>query len=160
MHLTGFFRTKFRAEFRGHFHPDGSWCRDGPQWVHPRVYQYSTELHWPLWSISVRGGIYPRLDDDYVLTLFFKSLVVRMSLQTETPRSRETPLWLLLAPIYYIAFICCYRFYIDIGIASLVLLITLCFAFGLLCGCCGKRPVDRYDDDFGTRATGASCLMS
>ncbi|EFX89151.1 hypothetical protein DAPPUDRAFT_95295 [Daphnia pulex] len=53
-----------------------------------------------------------------------------------------------------------YRFYIDIGIASLVLLITLCFAFGLLCGCCGKRPVDRYDDDFGTRATGASCLMS
>lgn len=106
-----------------------------------------------------KGGIYPRLDD-YVLTLFFKSLVVRMSLQTETPRSRETPLWLLLAPIYYIAFICCYRFYIDIGIASLVLLITLCFAFGLLCGCCGKRPVDRYDDDFGTRATGASCLMS
>ena len=44
--------------------------------------------------------------------------------------------------------------------ASLVLLITLCFAFGLLCGCCGKRPVDRYDDDFGTRATGASCLMA
>ncbi len=52
------------------------------------------------------------------------------------------------------------RFYVDIGMASLVLLITLCFAFGLLCGCCGKRPADRYDDDFGTRATGASCLMA
>lgn len=52
------------------------------------------------------------------------------------------------------------RFYADIGVACLVLVITLCFAFGLLCGCCGKRPADRYDDDFGTKATGASCLMA
>lgn len=53
-----------------------------------------------------------------------------------------------------------FRFYVDIGMAALVLLITLCMAFGLMCGCCGKRPADRYDDDFGTRATGASCLMA
>lgn len=53
-----------------------------------------------------------------------------------------------------------FRFYVDIGMAVLVLLITLCMAFGLMCGCCGKRPADRYDDDFGTRATGASCLMA
>ena len=51
------------------------------------------------------------------------------------------------------------RFYVDIGMASLVLLIMFCFSFGLLCGCYGKRPVDRYDDEFGTRATGSTCLM-
>lgn len=52
------------------------------------------------------------------------------------------------------------RFYVDIGIASLVLLIFFCFAAGLTFGCCGKRPVDPYDDDFGTKGTGASCLMA
>lgn len=53
-----------------------------------------------------------------------------------------------------------YRFYVDIGMSSVVLLITLCFALGLVCGCYGKRPVDRYDDEFGTRATGSTCLMT
>jgi len=52
------------------------------------------------------------------------------------------------------------RFYVGIGMASLVLLILLCFGFGLACGCYGKRPADPYDDEFGTKGTGASCLMA
>ena len=44
--------------------------------------------------------------------------------------------------------------------AALVLVILLCFALGLTCGCYGKRPADPYDDEFGTKATGASCLMA
>ena len=46
-------RTKFGAQFRGHFHPNGSWCWDGPQRVGPGLYQHPTGLHRPLWSISV-----------------------------------------------------------------------------------------------------------
>jgi prominin 1 len=53
-----------------------------------------------------------------------------------------------------------YRYYIGIGLSSLILLILLCFVFGLFYGMCGKRPGDLYGDECCNKGTGANCLVT
>lgn len=51
-----------------------------------------------------------------------------------------------------------YRYYLGLGIASLLLLILICIVCGLLCGICGKRP-DGYGDDCCNKGAGGRFLM-
>lgn len=51
-----------------------------------------------------------------------------------------------------------YRFYVGIGVSSVLLLVLLCITFGLLCGICGKRP-DGYGDDCCNKGAGSRFLM-
>merc|ERR1719483_1026117 len=51
-----------------------------------------------------------------------------------------------------------YRFYIGLGMASLVLLILLCFILGLFYGMCGTRSGGYYGDNCCNRGTGATFL--
>ncbi|XP_067005826.2 prominin-1-A isoform X3 [Anabrus simplex] len=52
-----------------------------------------------------------------------------------------------------------YRYYVDISVSSVMLLILLCITLGLFYGFCGKRPDSGYDEDCCNKATGASFLM-
>lgn len=51
-----------------------------------------------------------------------------------------------------------YRYYVGLGISSLLLLILICVICGLLCGICGKRP-DGYGDDCCNKGAGGRFLM-
>lgn len=51
-----------------------------------------------------------------------------------------------------------YRYYVGLGISSLLLLILICVVCGLLCGICGKRP-DGYGDDCCNKGAGGRFLM-
>lgn len=51
-----------------------------------------------------------------------------------------------------------YRYYLGLGISSVLLVITLCVTLGLICGVCGKRP-DAYDDDCCNKGAGSRFLM-
>lgn len=51
-----------------------------------------------------------------------------------------------------------YRYYVGLGISSVLLLILLCIVFGLLCGICGNRP-SGYGDDCCNKGAGSKCLM-
>ncbi|XP_076275247.1 prominin-like protein isoform X3 [Rhynchophorus ferrugineus] len=51
-----------------------------------------------------------------------------------------------------------YQHYIGIGISSVLLLVTLCIALGLICGICGKRP-DGYSDNCCNKGTGSQFLI-
>merc|ERR1719445_1586517 len=53
-----------------------------------------------------------------------------------------------------------YRYYVGLGMASLVLIILGCFIMGLFYGMCGKRPGGLYGDDCCNRGTGASFLVT
>lgn len=51
-----------------------------------------------------------------------------------------------------------YRYYVGLGVSSVLLLILMCLVFGLLCGICGKRP-DGYGDDCCNKGAGGRFLM-
>ncbi|KAL0130174.1 hypothetical protein PUN28_002047 [Cardiocondyla obscurior] len=51
-----------------------------------------------------------------------------------------------------------YRYYLGLGISSILLTVLMCLTFGLLCGICGKRP-DGYGDDCCNKGSGARFLM-
>ncbi|XP_055611924.1 prominin-like protein isoform X3 [Uranotaenia lowii] len=51
-----------------------------------------------------------------------------------------------------------YRYYVGLGISSVLLLILMCLFCGLLCGICGKRP-DGYGDDCCNKGAGGRFLM-
>ncbi|XP_075164037.1 prominin-like isoform X3 [Haematobia irritans] len=51
-----------------------------------------------------------------------------------------------------------YRFYMGIGVCSILLLILVCLVAALLCGICGKRP-DGYGDDCCNKGSGSRFLM-
>ncbi|XP_037940754.1 prominin-like protein isoform X3 [Teleopsis dalmanni] len=51
-----------------------------------------------------------------------------------------------------------YRFYIGIGVCTVLLLILICLVMALLCGICGKRP-DGYGDDCCNKGSGSRFLM-
>lgn len=51
-----------------------------------------------------------------------------------------------------------YRYYVGLGISSVLLLVLLCLSFGLLCGICGKRP-GGYGDDCCNKGAGGKFLM-
>ena len=40
-----------------------------------------------------------------------------------------------------------YRYYVGLGMASLILLILVCFVMGLFYGMCGKRPGGLYGEE-------------
>ena len=40
-----------------------------------------------------------------------------------------------------------YRYYVGLGMASLILLVLICFIMGLFYGMCGKRPGGLYGED-------------
>ena len=46
-----------------------------------------------------------------------------------------------------------YRYYVGLGMASLVLIILGCFIMGLFYGMCGKRPGGLYGDDCCNRVS-------
>lgn len=58
----------------------------------------------------------------------------------------------------YIAQYSLYRYYVGLGVSSVLLLIMMCLVFGLLCGICGKRP-DGYGDDCCNKGAGGRFLM-
>lgn len=51
-----------------------------------------------------------------------------------------------------------YRYYAGLIVSSVLLLVLLCLAFGLMCGICGKRP-DGYGDDCCNKGAGSRFLM-
>lgn len=51
-----------------------------------------------------------------------------------------------------------YRFYVGLGVSSVILVIVICLIFGLLCGICGRRP-SGYGDDCCNKGAGGSFLM-
>ncbi|XP_053593679.1 prominin-like protein isoform X3 [Microplitis demolitor] len=51
-----------------------------------------------------------------------------------------------------------YRYYLGLGVSSVLLTILTFLTFGLLCGICGKRP-DGFGDDCCNKGTGARFLM-
>lgn len=51
-----------------------------------------------------------------------------------------------------------YRFFLGLGISSILLTVLMCLTFGLFCGICGKRP-DGYGDDCCNKGSGARFLM-
>ncbi|XP_058975503.1 prominin-like protein isoform X3 [Musca domestica] len=51
-----------------------------------------------------------------------------------------------------------YRFYVGIGVCSILLLVLVCLVAALLCGICGKRP-DGYGDDCCNKGSGSRFLM-
>ncbi|XP_059216960.1 prominin-like protein isoform X4 [Stomoxys calcitrans] len=51
-----------------------------------------------------------------------------------------------------------YRFYMGIGVCSILLLVLVCLVAALLCGICGKRP-DGYGDDCCNKGSGSRFLM-
>ncbi|XP_023348230.1 prominin-like protein [Eurytemora carolleeae] len=53
-----------------------------------------------------------------------------------------------------------YRYYIGIGLSSLILLILVCFVLGLFYGMCGKRAGGLYGDECCNKGTGANCLVT
>jgi len=53
-----------------------------------------------------------------------------------------------------------WRYYVGLGLSSLVLLILICFVFGLFYGMCGKRPGGLYGDECCNKGTGANCLLT
>eukprot|EP00092_Neocalanus_flemingeri_P006838 GFUD01007383.1.p1 GENE.GFUD01007383.1~~GFUD01007383.1.p1 ORF type:complete len:948 (+),score=147.14 GFUD01007383.1:408-3251(+) len=53
-----------------------------------------------------------------------------------------------------------YRYYVGLGMASLILLILFCFVMGLFYGMCGRRPGGLYGDDCCNRGTGANFLAT
>ena len=53
-----------------------------------------------------------------------------------------------------------YVFYIGLGMSLMVLLILLCYIFGLFYGFCGKRPGNMYGDDCCNTGTGANWLLA
>jgi prominin 1 len=58
----------------------------------------------------------------------------------------------------YIAKYSVYRYWAGIGISSVLLIVLVFVAFGLLCGICGRRP-DGYGDDCCNKGAGARFLM-
>ena len=54
-------RPKFGTQFRGYFHTNGPWRRDGSKRIRPRLDQHSTKLHRQLWPISVRNRKSPNV---------------------------------------------------------------------------------------------------
>lgn len=52
------------------------------------------------------------------------------------------------------------RYYIGLGMSSLILLILVCFIMGLFYGMCGKRPGGYYEDYCCNRGTGANYLTA
>lgn len=58
----------------------------------------------------------------------------------------------------YIAKYSVYRYWAGIGISSILLIVLVFIAFGLLCGICGRRP-DGYGDDCCNKGAGARFLM-
>jgi len=53
-----------------------------------------------------------------------------------------------------------YRYYAGLVLASMVLLILLCFVFGLFYGMCGRRAGGLYGDECCNKGTGANCLIT
>jgi len=53
-----------------------------------------------------------------------------------------------------------YRYYVGLGMASLILLVLICFIMGLFYGMCGKRPGGLYGEDCCNRGTGANFLAT
>ena len=53
-----------------------------------------------------------------------------------------------------------YLFYIGLGMSFMVLLILMCFVFGLFYGFCGKRPGNMYGDDCCNTGTGSNWLIA
>ncbi|XP_049853354.1 prominin-like protein isoform X7 [Schistocerca gregaria] len=51
-----------------------------------------------------------------------------------------------------------YRYYIDISVSSVVLVVLLCMTLGLFYGFCGKRPDAMFNEDCCNKGTGASFL--
>ena len=46
-----------------------------------------------------------------------------------------------------------YRYYVGLGMASLVLLVLFCFVMGIFYGMCGKRPGGLYGEDCCNRVS-------
>lgn len=59
---------------------------------------------------------------------------------------------------YYIHRYGPYQYYAGLTVSCILLSISICLAFGLLCGICGKRP-DGYTDDCCNKGAGGKCLM-
>ncbi len=53
-----------------------------------------------------------------------------------------------------------YVFYIGLGMSFMLLIILLCYIFGLFYGFCGKRPGNVYGDDCCNTGTGANWLLA
>jgi len=53
-----------------------------------------------------------------------------------------------------------YRYYLGLGMASVILLLLICFILGLFYGLCGRRPGGLYGDDCCNRGTGATLLAT
>ncbi len=53
-----------------------------------------------------------------------------------------------------------YHFYIGLGMSFMLLLILVCYVFGLFYGFCGKRPDNAYGDDCCNTGTGANWLLA
>jgi len=53
-----------------------------------------------------------------------------------------------------------YRYYVGLGMSSLLLLILVCFIMGLFYGMCGKRPGGLYGEECCNRGTGANFLAT
>lgn len=51
-----------------------------------------------------------------------------------------------------------YRYYIDISVSSVVLVVLLCMTLGLFYGFCGKRPDAMFNEDCCNKGTGANFL--
>lgn len=50
------------------------------------------------------------------------------------------------------------RYYVGLTVSCVMLLVTVCIVFGLICGVCGKRP-DGYSDNCCNKGTGSSFLL-
>lgn len=50
------------------------------------------------------------------------------------------------------------RYYVGLTVSCVLLLVTVCIVFGLICGVCGKRP-DGYSDNCCNKGTGSSFLL-
>ncbi|CAH1135695.1 unnamed protein product [Ceutorhynchus assimilis] len=51
-----------------------------------------------------------------------------------------------------------YQYYIGLTISCILLLVTVCIVFGLICGICGKRP-DGYSDNCCNKGAGGQFLI-
>lgn len=50
------------------------------------------------------------------------------------------------------------RYYVGLTVSCVMLLVTVCIVFGLICGVCGKRP-DGYSDNCCNKGTGSCFLL-
>lgn len=53
-----------------------------------------------------------------------------------------------------------YRYYVGLGMSSMVLLIVVCFILGLFYGMCGRRPGGMYGEECCNKGTGANLLLT